>query len=299
MAGSRHIGTQGARYTHYTHGQEPAVLASHGRRTAENSAAYLLPYLSPGMSVLDVGCGTGTITLDLAEAVAPGDAEAFTSGKAVGIDASDEPLQIARENAAARGDQRTQFQRGNIMALDYEASTFDVVHAHQVLQHLDDPVGALAEMIRVCKPGGLVAARDADYGGMFWSPELPQLAKWRELYCKIARRNGGEPDAARFMRKWASEAVTRAGHSAGTAHPTSGSQITLSSSSWIYATFEATAAWGQSQAARVSGPSFRGQATKLGTTEAETDAIAESWRAWGESPDATFVIPHVELLIRV
>ena len=68
----------------YTHGHADAVLQSHRRRTAENSAAYLAPHLRPGLDVLDVGCGPGTITVDLAERVAP--------GRVTGLDVADGEL---------------------------------------------------------------------------------------------------------------------------------------------------------------------------------------------------------------
>src|SRR5262245_33426749 len=56
----------------YIHGHHQSVLRSHRSRTAANSDAYLLPHLQAGMTVLDVGCGPGTITCDLADVVAPG-----------------------------------------------------------------------------------------------------------------------------------------------------------------------------------------------------------------------------------
>lgn len=148
----------------YTHGHEQATLASHGARTAANSAAFLLPVLDQCMSLLDVGCGPGTITLDLAELVAP--------GAVVGIENVEEPLKAARAAAERRGDGRTRFQLGDATGLPFEDDSFDVVHAHQVLQHLTDPVRALKEMARVCKPGGWIAARDADYAAMTWYPEV-------------------------------------------------------------------------------------------------------------------------------
>ena len=105
------VGTQGTGVTHrrYTHGHEPATLASHGRRTAESSCGYLLPVLAPGMRVLDVGCGPGTITLDLAQAVAP--------GEVVGIEPVPGPLAAARDEAARRGDTTTRFEQADVFAL--------------------------------------------------------------------------------------------------------------------------------------------------------------------------------------
>ncbi|MGO1592393.1 class I SAM-dependent methyltransferase [Ancrocorticia sp.] len=273
---------------HYTHGHERAVLASHGERTAANSACYLLPHVDPGMDLLDVGCGPGTITLDFAELLAP--------GNVIGIENTNAPLETARRNAAHRRDASTQFMRGDVMALAFPDHSFDIVHAHQVLQHLSDPIGALREMIRVCKPGGIVAARDADYAGMFWYPQLPELEHWRELYSHIARANGGEPDAGRQMRRWAQEAIRSRGSQADLSVPP---KITVSGSTWVYAAPDTAKGWGESQAARVSGNSFTSQALALGASHSEIQGIADAWSEWGSSPDATFVIPHVEILIRV
>src|SRR3954454_19712121 len=117
----------------YTHGHAEPVLQSHRWRTAENSAGYLLPSLRPGLDLLDVGCGPGTITVDLAALVAP--------GRVVGIDVSADPLAEARGLAERAGVDVT-FDVGDVYALAEPDDTFDVVHAHQVLQHLADPVAA-------------------------------------------------------------------------------------------------------------------------------------------------------------
>ena len=90
---------------------------------------------------------------------------------------------------------RTPFRR--------RTASFDVVHAHQVLQHVVDPVGMLREMRRVCRPGGVVAARDGDYAAFTWFPRLPELDEWQALYQRVARSNGGEPDAGRRLLSWA------------------------------------------------------------------------------------------------
>jgi len=259
----------------YTHGHEQSVLASHGTRTAANSAAYLLPFLEPGMSVLDVGCGPGSITLDLAQRV----------GQVIGIEPVEPPLIAAREAAAQRGDTATRFETGDVYALPFEDDRFDVVHAHQVLQHLTDPVGALREMARVCRPGGLVAARDADYAAFAWHPAMPELDLWRDVYRRIARGNGAEPDAARHLRAWAG--------SAGLA------DVTITSSTWTYASADSCAWWGGSWADRAAGDVFHEQAAAIGVTAEAVAAISAGWRRWAERPDAWLLIPHGELLARV
>jgi ubiquinone/menaquinone biosynthesis C-methylase UbiE len=130
----------------YTHGHHESVLRSHRWRTAANSAAYLIDRLAPGLSVLDVGCGPGTITADLAALVAP--------GRVTAVDTSAEVLSGAAAVAAERGLENVEFATADVHDLDFPDDSFDVVHAHQVLQHVGDPVRALREMRRVCRPGG-------------------------------------------------------------------------------------------------------------------------------------------------
>lgn len=264
-------------YGRYTHGHERSALASHSARTAENSAAYLLPHLKPGMRVLDIGCGPGTISLDLAAIVAP--------GQVIGLDRVEAPLLAARSEAAARSDTTTVFQVGDVLNLSFENASFDVVHAHQVLQHLTDPVAALKEMMRVCKPGGWIAARDADYKAMNWYPELPGLEQWRQTYSAAARANGAQPDAGRRMRAWA--------RAAGVPNP----QIT--GSVWNYADTQTCHWWGNGQADRCAGEIFGQHAKEQGLQAADIDEIVRTWRQWADEPDAWYCMPHVELLAQL
>src|SRR5436189_5192562 len=106
----------------YTHGHHESVLRSHTWRTAENSAGYLLPRLEAGQRLLDVGCGPGTITVDLAHRVAP--------GEVVGVDASAAVLEEARRLEAPGN---VSFATGDVYGLGFDDESFDVVHAHQVL----------------------------------------------------------------------------------------------------------------------------------------------------------------------
>jgi ubiquinone/menaquinone biosynthesis C-methylase UbiE len=261
----------------YTHGFHASVLRSHSMRTAQNSAGHLLPHLRPGMALLDVGCGPGTITADLAELVAP--------GRVTAADASAEVLEQARRTAAGRGLETVDFVRTDVHALDFPDGSFDVVHAHQVLQHVADPVAALREMRRVCRPGGLVAVRDADYLGMFWYPRVPALEEWQALYRAVASANGGEPDAGRRLLSWARQAGF--------------TDITPSASTWCFATPEDRAWWSGTWAERTTSSAIADQALAQGrATGQDLRRIADGWREWGAAEDGWFATPHGEILAR-
>jgi ubiquinone/menaquinone biosynthesis C-methylase UbiE len=262
----------------YTHGHHESVLRSHRWRTAENSAAYLLPHLSPGLDLLDVGCGPGTITADLAALVG--------SGQVVGLDREDGPLVSARAEAEIRGLTNASYVAGDVYALDFPDETFDIVHAHQVLQHLTDPVAALREMARVTRPGGLIAARDSDYAAMTWHPASAGLTRWLALYREVARSNDAEPDAGRHLLAWA--------HAAGLG------EVTSSAAAWCFATPEERQWWSGLWADRITDSALAEQAESRGlATTAELAELAAAWRAWGEEPDGWFAVLHGELLARV
>ncbi|GAA4853883.1 class I SAM-dependent methyltransferase [Saccharopolyspora rosea] len=259
----------------YTHGHHESVLRSHTWRTAENSAGYLIPHLRPDTELLDIGCGPGTITLDFAE----------LAGRVVGVDNVAEPLEIARAGAAERGLDDVEFAEADVYALPHADDSFDVVHAHQVLQHLTDPVAALREMRRVCRPGGLVAVRDADYGGFRWSPDNPGLDRWLALYHAVARSNGAFPDGGRLLKGWAQQAGF--------------TDITCTVSGWCYATPEERSWWGNLWADRIRMSSFADQAISRGlATREELEELAAAWHAWIDAPDAWFGILNSEIRCR-
>ena len=261
----------------YTHGHHESVLRSHQRRTADDSAAYLLPYLKPGLSVLDVGCGPGTITADLAALVAP--------GRVIAFDQFADVLKLAQAETLQRGLSNVSFTVADVHNLDSPDDAFDVVHAHQVLQHVADPVQALREMRRVCRPGGVVAARDADYSGFIWYPRFPALDFWRDIYQQAARSNGGEPDAGRRLLSWALEAGF--------------DDITPTGSLWCYATPATREWWGGMWADRILHSAVARELLALGlATAAQLDEIAAAWRSWAASADGWLMIPHGEIICR-
>jgi SAM-dependent methyltransferase len=259
----------------YTHGHHESVLRSHRWRTAENSAGYLLPHLSSGATLLDVGCGPGTITADLAGRVS----------RVTALEVTEEALGLARAEIERRDVTNVDFAVGDAHALDYPDGTFDVVHAHQVLQHLDDPVEALREMRRVTGPGGVVAVRDSDYAAFTWFPELPELDEWLDLYERVARGNGGEPDAGRRLLSWA--------HAAGF------TDVTATSSTWCFADQEDRDWWGGMWAERVLVSDMaRTALAREEATPDELQRISDGWKRWAADPDGWLSLLHGELICR-
>ena len=267
MGGDRPAGER------YTHGYHPAIIGSYTRRTAENSAAYLLPRLGAGDAVLDVGSGPGTITVGLAR----------RAGRAVGLDMAAEMVEAARTHAAAEGVANATFEVGSAYELPFADGSFDVVHAHQVLQHLSDPVRALREFRRVLRPGGLVAVRDSDYATMTHAPVEPAIERWLDLYHRVHAANGGEADAGRYLLSWVLEA--------GFVDPA------VTSSTTTYADAEGRALWGGMWAVRAIDSDFARHATDGGfATPAELEEISAAFTRWSAQPDGFWAWLNGEVL---
>ncbi|MSQ08862.1 MAG: methyltransferase domain-containing protein [Dehalococcoidia bacterium] len=256
----------------YTHGYHASVIAQHSARTASESAAFLLPRLKPGMRLLDMGCGPGSITIGLAETVAPGDV--------VGMDIGDTLIKQARESAMQRGFQNVQFEVGSVYEPPFPDNSFDAVYMHQVLQHISKPIDAVRQARRVLKPGGPFGVREVDWGSAVFWPRSPMLDKWKEVYYEIARRNGGDAEAGRHVRSWL--------HAAGF------TDVVMSSSTWVFPGRETTAAYGESWAQRTLHSNIGVNALEYGiASKDELAGIAEAWMEWGRHPDAFFTFTHV------
>jgi SAM-dependent methyltransferase len=259
----------------YTHGHHESVLRSHTWRTVANSAAYLVESLKPGMSLLDVGCGPGTVTAELAGRTAP--------AAVVGVDTAFEVLDRARASADRLGATNVALICASVYQLPVATHSFDVVHAHQVLQHLSRPVDALVEMRRVLRCGGTLAVRDADFGSFVWAPSDPMLDRWLELYLAVTERNGADACAGRHLRGWARDAGF------GT--------VTTTTSTWTFVEPDQRRWWGELWADRTLYSSFGAQARRYGLCgDADLVAIAEAWRRWAAAPTGFFALLHGELL---
>src|SRR5262245_56677564 len=142
--------------------------------------------LGQGMACLDVGCGGGDVTFEIARLVGP-------EGRVAGVDIDETKIGLARNEAAALSLPNVDFRVTEIQGSGREAE-FDLVYARFLLTHLSDPDGALTEMRRLLRPGGVIVVEDVDFRGHFCHPESPAFQRYVELYTQAVRRRGADPD---------------------------------------------------------------------------------------------------------
>jgi 2-polyprenyl-3-methyl-5-hydroxy-6-metoxy-1,4-benzoquinol methylase len=242
-------------------------------RTADVHGAFFLPYLRAGMDVLDCGCGPGSITVGLAEAVTP--------GSVTGIDLEESQLARACETASGLGLTNVTFETADVHNLPFEDGRFDAVFSHAMLEHLPDPVPVLAEMRRVLKPGGLAAIRCIDLGGTIIAPDDGRLAAGHELWRKYRQHCGGDAFMGRRLRALLREA--------GFARTVG----TTSSETW--ATPERAQSMSSVMTDEFTGPKIAQAAIQMGwADQAELEGIARALDDWGAHPDAFMAIVWAE-----
>lgn len=268
-----------ARRETYLHGHHRSVLSAHSARTAEDTAAFLLPHIEPGMRLLDFGCGPGTITVGLADAVG-------NSGSVLGIDISDD-LQTEWElRLEETGAANLEFRIDDIYETALEQDQFDVVYAHQILQHLSDPVGALKSAARLTKRGGLVGIREVDWGTFAAFPDSKALNDFRCVYDAVALRNGGTPYAGRHVLKWM-EATQEL------------IDIQITTSTWTFYEESGKSWWGNQWAQRILESDIAVKAVEYGiATRRELEAISQGWLEWKNTPGSVSCFTHFEGLAR-
>jgi SAM-dependent methyltransferase len=182
----------------YTVGYGEAAVRYMRRRHAARDAAFFLPHLKPDMTLLDCGCGPGTITLGLAEVVAP--------GKVIGVDLHAGQIETASRLALERAVPNVRFEPASIYQLPFPEGSFDAVFSHALFEHLSEPEAALEEIRRVLRPGGVVGLSSPDWAGNLVAPRDPEVERAIEVFKAIQQRNGGNPYVGRDLGRLLHEA---------------------------------------------------------------------------------------------
>lgn len=277
----------------YSQGHHPSVVAAHAARNVHNSASHLIPYLAKGQRILDVGCGPGTISLSFAPFVGP-------TGKIIGVDPSSTVIQQAREKAKEQGLEGTvEFRVGNAMERleEFQDGSFDVVHAHQVVQHVSEPLKLLSEMKRLVKPdGGIVSFREGDMGNPTIYPYTKLINDdWLRIYRDSQRANGGDPECGRKLHALLRQAgfapkdiiMHKPGAMTyGGGGPDAQKERDNCGSLW---------------AERVGNPESGLHQTALKNgyaTEELLKEIAEAWKSWSRNENAWMLCLNTEIIVR-
>jgi ubiquinone/menaquinone biosynthesis C-methylase UbiE len=264
--------------TKYMHGHGESVLRTHSWRTVANSAAFVIPLLKPDIKVLDVGCGPGTISLDMAQ-------NYVKDGHVVSVDAAADVIEVAKTSAKEKGVSNIEFSVEDIYNLPYADSSFDLVFSHQVIQYLPDRPRALQELLRVTKPGGHVAVREADVDAFVFYPEDPRLEMFKEVSAKVALALGGEARAGRRLKSWAI--------SAGFDE----CKLECSAATWCYSSRELVDWWADIWVDRLEKTRLRQSILdSKAATEEQLGDIVQAFKDWKTKPDAWFVALHGEII---
>ena len=272
----------------YHQSHDRSTTSAHSARTAEVEAAFLLPHLKPTHRILDIGCGPGSITRGLAKYV--------PQGRITGIDLSEQVLKQARESGEVGN---LDFEVGNVLeGLRFEDRIFNVVYCNQTLLHIPDPVAAMKEMKRVCKAGGIIAAREADMP-FHWFPYNRGLQLWdKHLYSMIFGNkddrehpmsipHSNEYRGGSLIHVWA----RKAGFDVD--------KMAKGVSVQAYGTPDERDWFVQTYTARIENLDTRDKMKACGATEDDLEEMVRGLSEWGQDVDGWLGIMHGELIARV
>jgi SAM-dependent methyltransferase len=141
--------------------------------------------LKEGYRCLDVGCGSGDVTMDIARRVGP-------TGRAIGIDFDEDILRLAREEALGHRVQNVEFRHQRAETLD--ETGYDLVYARFLLTHLGEPHQTLRAMVNAVRPGGVVVVEDVEFSATFCFPPHAAFERFVRWVCETMRRRGADPD---------------------------------------------------------------------------------------------------------
>ena len=249
----------------YTLGYSPQTIQQFQRRTAAKEAGFLLPHLSAGMRLLDCGCGPGSITVGLAETVAP--------GQVVGVDIEPDEYRLAWSQATKRIGANLRFAIADVYRLPFGGNVFDAAFLHNVLSHLRNPLDVLKGIYRLLRSGGVIGISHPDFSGSLISPSDPLLDRGHELYWRLVEHNGGNPAIGKHQR--------------GLLHEAGFVRIEAVAKYSTIATQEAVRMRAEHGMRMFGESAITQQMIGLGWTDRpELERIIGAWRKWNEQPGA-------------
>jgi len=181
-------------------GYERLKVLAESRRSSTLELFELVAF-PPGARCVDLGCGGGEVTFDLAQLTGP-------TGFVVGVDMDEVKLELARAAAKERGIENVEFRHANVGEWN-EPDSYDVVYSRFLLQHLTMPVDLLERMWAAVRPGGSIVVEDADFDGLFCDPPNDGFAFYRRSYQLVLARRGGDPGTPRKLYRHFLEAGIR------------------------------------------------------------------------------------------
>jgi len=257
------------------HGVTPKLRKDYATRTASHQAAFVLPYLQPGMNLLDVGCGPGTITVGLAKFIEP--------GNAIGFDHDSEHIEAANDLAQKENLTNVTFKTGDALNLPFEDQTFDAVFENNMFVHLSDRAPqAAAEIYRVLKSGGFFAARDANADAVVWSHQTEQMKQFDQFFYRWQKSRGSDITLGKRL-----PAILRKAGFVNTIKSVSAD---------TKGTLESTRSHAEIMVSLLEGPVGNMIRENISSSEVNFDKMKLEIRQWGEHPDAFFANVHVEVI---
>jgi ubiquinone/menaquinone biosynthesis C-methylase UbiE len=246
-------------------------------RGADVYASFLMPHLRPGASVLDCGCGVGTIALGLAEAV--------PEGHVVGVDLDLSGLKGAQRAAVSLGHQNVSWIGADGRSLPFHGAVFDAVLCHSMLETLDNPAPVIAELRRVTKHSGVVGAASVEYDGIILAGEpTAGPRRFYDIRQQLWRAAGiAEPNTGQRLRGLF--------EAAGFAH------VEAFADYISYGTAERVRAFAADRAAECRDRELHAAVARYGIASAEELLdLAAAWKKWGDDPTAFFAFAWCRVL---
>ncbi|CAI5755890.1 unnamed protein product [Candida verbasci] len=265
---------------YYGKGYDKSVSSTHAWRTVKNSAEFVIPVLKPNFKVLDVGSGPGTITFDFAKNYLT------EGGKIIGVEPTQELIDEANEYKAKNGSpSNLHFQIGSIYELPFEDDSFDLIYCHQVVIHLQDPILALKELKRVCKPNGYVCVKDADLISSIVYPEKYQpLADFYAIKADASISTDSKAGRKLYER------CIEAGYDI--------TKLQYSMSHWLCYEIEYKLKWADATINRIKNSKENPYPNDPLKNQQTKEEAIELWNQWKDDKSSFFNLNHFEIIYK-